>query len=150
LEVLKKKILLFDLSNGNKQTKVISNDFIRQEVVDLAFSPDGKQLTSADRNRHIWVWDLSGDCAEPINKVRSFQFHNASPSSVAYSPSGKWLVSGGHDNNIYLWLGPASGQNENVKVENAFNGAIRRVEFLTENLFVGAAADGSIRFFKIG
>jgi len=106
-------------------------------------------LASADRNRHIWVWELSGDCKEPVNKSRSFQFHNAAPSSVAYNPSGKWLVSGGHDNNVYLWLAPSSGRNENVKVENAFNGAIRRIEFLSDNEFVGAAADGSIRFFKV-
>jgi len=146
--VEKKKIYLYD-TNGYKQVKVIESEHIRQEIVDLAFSPDGKYLTSADRNRHIWVWSLSGDSKEPVNKNRSFQFHNAAPSSVAYSPSGKWLVSGGHDNNVYLWLDPAGGTNENVRVENAFNGAIRRVEFLSDNHFVGAAADGSIRFFTV-
>jgi len=143
-----KKIYLFDVANGYKHVKTISNDFIRQELVDLAFSPDGKFLTSADRNRHIWVWSLSGDSQEPVNKSRSFQFHNASPSCIAYNPSGNWLVSGGHDNNIHLWLAPSGGTNENVKVENAFNGAIKRIEFLSDTEFVGAAADGSIRFFK--
>ncbi|ETO19795.1 WD40 repeat-containing protein [Reticulomyxa filosa] len=162
---IEKKILIFDAKNGYKQVKTIENEYIRQELVDVVFSPDGKYpnesffvveaniihlckyLTSADRNRHIWVWELSGECTEPVNKSRSFQFHNASPSSVAYNPSGKWLVSGGHDNNVYVWLEPASGGNENIKLENAFNGAIRRVEFLSDNQFVGAGADGSIRPF---
>jgi WD40 repeat protein len=147
----KNEIFLYDISkqhNEIKQKCIISNQFIRGEILDLSFSPDGDFLASADRNRHIWIWNLKQDkIDEPMNKGDSYQFHNAIPSSIEWSFDSKMLVSCAHDNNIYVWLNVREGKSDNIHYDNAFHGAIRRVSFVNQHTLVGSSADCTIRFF---
>lgn len=139
---------IYTILQRKKEEECLSLEYIRQEILTIDYSPDGKWLATGDRNRHIWVWDRS-NIKEPINKVQSYQFHNAVPSTIEWSADSKWLVSCGHDSNIYLWLMASEGKSENIHCDNAFHGAIRRVSFLDNKTLVGSGADCTIRFFNI-
>jgi len=142
-----RKLYLYSIQK-KEQLKCFTLEYIREEIITIDYSPDGKFLATGDRNRHIWVWDRT-KIEEPINKGQSYQFHNAVPSTIEWSADSKWIVSCGHDSNIYLWLLANEGKSENAHCDNAFHGAIRRVSFLDSKTLVGAGVDCTIRFFNI-
>ena len=67
-------------------------------ICSLAFSPNGKTLVSASKDRQIRLWSIySGAC------VRIFEGHSSVVSSVAFSPCGRTIVSGSWDRTIRIW-----------------------------------------------
>jgi WD40 repeat protein len=62
------------------------------------FSPDGKWLATASRDKTARVWDvLNGAPASP--PIR----HADAVRSVAFSPDGKWIVTASHDKTARVW-----------------------------------------------
>jgi eukaryotic-like serine/threonine-protein kinase len=70
----------------------------------VAFSPDGKRLSTASWDKTLKVWD-----AETGQELRTLQGHTARAQAVTYSPDGRRLVSTAQDNSIKVW-DPESGQ----------------------------------------
>jgi WD40 repeat protein len=68
-------------------------------VLGLAFSPDGKLLASASRDRSIRVWDVKSQ-----KQAYELIGHRGAVSSVAFSPDGKLLVSAGADGQVNVWI----------------------------------------------
>jgi WD40 repeat protein len=74
-----------------------------EDTLAVAWSPDGKILASAGRDRTIHIWDPQ--TGREIDTIRTVIKDNAPIEvyegpihSLAFSPNGKWLVSGGEDN----------------------------------------------------
>ena len=67
-------------------------------VFSVAWSPDGKQLASANGDTTIKIWDVSTG-----QVVQTLSGHADVVLSVAWSPDGKWLASGGDDTTIKIW-----------------------------------------------
>ncbi|MEG4797561.1 CHAT domain-containing protein, partial [Microcoleus sp. LAD1_D1] len=67
-------------------------------VFSVAFSPDGKTLASASRDKTIKVWNLQSQ--KPIATLPG---HSDWVISVAFSPDGKTLASASYDGTIKLW-----------------------------------------------
>ena len=106
-------------TDDQKESNCVQSNYIREPVVTMAYSPDGKFLATADKNRHIWIWDVAnGNFEEPINKGSSFQFHNSVPTSLDWSDDSKWLLSASHDSNIYLWTAASEGKSTNVHLDS--------------------------------
>jgi WD40 repeat protein len=69
----------------------------------VAFSPDGKALTTGNIHGSVWVWDVA--TGRPIcNPIAT-----PTASSVAFSPDGETLASASADGTIHLWA-VATGQ----------------------------------------
>ena len=74
-----------------------------EDTLAVAWSPDGKTLASAGRDRAIHIWDPQ--TGREIDTIRTVIKDNAPIDiyegpihSLAFSPNGKWLVSGAEDN----------------------------------------------------
>jgi WD40 repeat protein len=69
-----------------------------REVSGLAFSPDGKRLVTASKDRTVVVWDLASG-----RELRRYLGHTANVRAVAFSRDGKTVASAGDEANIKLW-----------------------------------------------
>ena len=67
-------------------------------VFDLAWSPDGRSLVSANENGSVGVWEW-----ETADERRALQGHGQAVLGVAVTPDGKSIISGGDDGKIRVW-----------------------------------------------
>ncbi|MEH1858604.1 MAG: AAA-like domain-containing protein [Nostoc sp.] len=68
------------------------------EVFSVVFSPDGKTLASASRDKTIKLWNR-----ETGKEITTLRGHSDRVISVVFSPDGKTLASASHDKTIKLW-----------------------------------------------
>jgi WD40 repeat protein len=64
----------------------------------VAFSPDGKRLASASRDKTVKVWD-----AQTGQELLEFKGHSDVVRSLAYSPNGKRLATASWDKTVKVW-----------------------------------------------
>src|SRR5262249_53731649 len=67
-------------------------------VNSVVFSPDGKRLASASRDKTVKVWD-----AQTGQELLTFKGHSGPVRRVAFSPDGKRLASSGPDGTVKVW-----------------------------------------------
>jgi WD40 repeat protein len=67
-------------------------------VLQVAWSPDGRRLASASRDRTIRIWD-----ADNGSVLRVLRGHDNEICGVAWSPDGRRLATGSHDQMARVW-----------------------------------------------
>ena len=64
----------------------------------VAFSPDGKQIVSASRDKTVRLWDSATGAA-----CGTLKGHEDWVQAVTFSPDGKQIVSASEDKTVRLW-----------------------------------------------
>ena len=77
-------------------------------IMGLSWSPDGKWITSASRDKTVHVWSPHN-----TGKGQAFIYsrHTAAILTVAWSPDGKYIASGGNDKTVHVWNAPHMSAN---------------------------------------
>lgn len=96
------------------------------EVNDIAFSPDGRHLTSCYFFDTLKVWDVATRKA-----VHTLSGHRENLSGVAWSPDGKWLASAGADGTVRLWEAESGAPSKVFRLHNP-TGHLGRLTFSPE------------------
>jgi WD40 repeat protein len=88
-------IYLYDLAENKVRNVLLGHP---GEIVDVAFSRDGKWLASCGGNRKLYVWDVATGALK-----YEFSGHLGRVQAVAFSPDGKVLASGDFMHWLQLW-----------------------------------------------
>jgi WD40 repeat protein len=78
-----------------RATLTVSED--RDEIVALAFAPDGRTLAVAV-DQVVQLWDVATGCL-----LTRLEGHAGKVKCLAFSPDGTHLASGGYDQKVWLW-----------------------------------------------
>jgi RNA polymerase sigma factor (sigma-70 family) len=110
------------------------------EVHSVAFSPDGRRLTSAGADGTVRVWD-----AETGKEIRALHSDKQAIWSLAVSPDGKLLAAGAAEGTLRLWE-LSSGQE--IRVLRGADKPMRSVAFSPDGqLLVSASEDRTVRLW---
>jgi WD40 repeat protein len=88
------KVTLHDGRSGQELTSIDVGHTVSQ----IAFSPDGARVVTAERDLMARVWDLRARTA-----VLTLAGHAGPVTSAAYSRDGRWIVTGSEDKTVKVW-----------------------------------------------
>jgi eukaryotic-like serine/threonine-protein kinase len=88
-----------------------------QNVLGVAFRPDGTGLLTAGHDGTIRLWDTATGAA-----LQAWHGHTDSVTTLAWGPDGQWFISGGRDPTVRRWA--VGGGQEPLRV--TIPGGLRR------------------------
>jgi WD40 repeat protein len=116
----------------------------------LAFSPDGKLLSTADLDGYVRTYSVPGyTLLDYIPQQPKY-----SATTLAFSPDGRELADAGGNGYIFLWSVPAGDANLPkglVQLGTFISGSqlIDSLQFESDGMLVASGPDGVVRFWKV-
>jgi WD40 repeat protein len=102
-------------------------------VADVAFSPDGKTIASASRDKTVRLWESSTG-----RQIRELTGHTGTVIAVTFSPDGKTIASASEDQTVRLW---DSSTGSLIRELTGHTGAVRAVTFSPDGKTIASASE---------
>jgi hypothetical protein len=104
-------------------------------VLSAAYSPDGKFIVTASRDRTAWVWNSS-----TAQLVAELKGHSAWVLSAAYNPDGKFIVTASRDGTARVWNASTA---QIVAELRGHSGFVNSAAYSPDGKFIVTASDDS-------
>jgi WD40 repeat protein/tRNA A-37 threonylcarbamoyl transferase component Bud32 len=113
----------------------------RDQVLTVAFAPDGRRLASGSLDGELRLWDA--ERAEPLWAIRA---HEQRIHGLAFQPGGELVATVSGDGTVRLWDAASGAARQSV---TAHAGAATAVAFAPDGKrFATVGADGVARIFE--
>ncbi len=109
-------------------------------VLQVAWSPDGRRLASASRDRTVRIWDVDNG-----SELAVLRGHDDPVYGVAWSPDGRWLASASRDRTVRIW---DAGNGSELTVLSGHDDSVHGVAWSPDGqLLVTASQDRTTRIW---
>ena len=123
-------IWLYDTDTGAEVVLLTGHT---DDVISVAFSPDGQTLASGSHDRTVKLWDV-----DTGQEKASLTGHRSVVLSVAFSPDGQTLASGSVDDTIRLW---DVGTGRVIRTLTRHTASVWRVSFSPDGQTLASGSD---------
>jgi eukaryotic-like serine/threonine-protein kinase len=132
-----KTIKLWDATTGKELGTLKGH---KNNVLSVAFHPDGKQIVSGSDDKTLKVWD-----ATTCNELLTLKGHSASVECVAFSPDGKRIASGSYDRTLKIWDALTGAE---VLTLNGHTGPVFSLAFSPDGKRIASGSqDGTVKLW---
>ena len=115
-------------------------------VTDLAFSPDGSYLVTADGNRKVTLFSVANEYTKANN--REWGFHTAKVNCVSWSPNSLFVASGGLDCSLIVWS-VEKPEKHRIQTSAHSQSQINSVVWLDNQSIATCGQDGNVKIWDV-
>lgn len=102
------------------------------QVLNVAFSPDGRRIATASVDRTVHIWDAATGAV-----LKTLTGHTGPVNGVQFSPDGRLLATASHDQTVKLW-NPTTGTL--LAALTGHTGWVRTVQFSPDGRTLATAS----------
>lgn len=135
---------VYEISGDSKSINLTKTVHLSGAVTDIAYSPNGAYVVTADANRKVTLFDANYEKAH----AREWGFHTAKVTCVAWSPDSRFVASGGLDCAIIIW-NVASPEKHTITQSAHVQSQINALTWLDNKSVASSGQDGNVKVWDV-